>query len=156
MKFNQLQLKKRVGTKRPGRGISAGRGKTAGRGTKGQNSRTGGGTRPGFEGGQNPLYARLPKLPGFRSRRPHVYEVTTGQLEKSFKANDTVDNQSLLKEGLTPDGFESVKIIMGGQMTKSLTVSVQAASQTAKSAIESAGGSFTTVDRPKRPSKKKE
>ena len=69
MKYHELQVNSNRDARRVGRGISAGQGKTAGRGTKGQRSRTGSGRRPGFEGGQNPLMQRLPKLPGFRSIR---------------------------------------------------------------------------------------
>ena len=79
MQYHQLQVTKKQSKKRVGRGISAGQGKTAGRGTKGQNSRTGGKRRPGFEGGQTPLMIRLPKLRGFTSHAPKTESVYTGQ-----------------------------------------------------------------------------
>ena len=82
MKFHQLEISSKKDRKRVGRGISAGGGKTAGRGTKGQNSRSGGRVRPGFEGGQNPIIARLPKLPGFTSHRPVIQVVTPSNLSE--------------------------------------------------------------------------
>ncbi len=90
MKYNELQTSKPKSARRLGRGISAGQGKTAGRGTKGQRSRTGSKRRPGFEGGQNPLMQRLPKLPGFRSIRPKSELVYTGQLNQF--SGQTADN----------------------------------------------------------------
>lgn len=153
VKFNNLTTNKKPAAKRAGRGISAGRGKTAGRGTKGQNSRSGGRVKPGFEGGQNPLYARLPKLPGFKSRKPATLEITTDILEKHFKSNDTVDVNSLAEKNLISNSFRKVKIILGGDITKSFKVSVQAISAQAEKAIVKAGGSVTIVDREKRLSK---
>ena len=82
MKFNELELTSNRSSRRVGRGIAAGQGKTAGRGTKGQKARTGNGRRPGFEGGQNPLVQRLPKLPGFRSNRTKPENINTTQLNK--------------------------------------------------------------------------
>ena len=81
MKYNELQITANKDKKRVGRGIAAGQGKTAGRGTKGQRSRTGSGRKPGFEGGQNPLMQRLPKMRGFRSFRTAASNVYTDQLE---------------------------------------------------------------------------
>ena len=82
MKFNELQVGRNKSGKRVGRGISAGQGKTAGRGTKGQGARTGSSKRPGFEGGQNPLMQRLPKLPGFKSKAVRAEVVYTSQLDQ--------------------------------------------------------------------------
>jgi len=155
MKINQLTFTKRHDKRRSGRGISAGRGKTAGRGTKGQNARSGGGTRPGFEGGQNPLVSRLPKSPGFKSFKAKAQEVTTNQLDKAFDANQNVTNTSLLEKGLISDEFGRVKLIWGGEFSKSLTVNLQSASLRAKTAIEKAGGKFDEADRPKQQSKRK-
>src|SRR6059058_4497877 len=98
MKFNDLQVKKNRAAKRVGRGISAGQGKTAGRGTKGQKARTGYSARPGFEGGQNPLMQRLPKLPGFRSHIAKAENVYTGQLDQF--ADKTVDTSMLAEAKL--------------------------------------------------------
>lgn len=153
MKYNQLEVKSNKSTNRVGRGISAGQGKTAGRGTKGQNARTGGGTRPGFEGGQTPLYMRVPKLPGFRSLKPKSYEVKTGSLNIF---TGTVSNKELYEAGLIGDAYSNVKIISGGDLTKKLNVSLQGATKSSVALIEKAGGKFTVIDRPKRTSSKKE
>src|SRR5947209_1277427 len=107
MKYNELQLKKNKPGKRVGRGIAAGQGKTAGRGTKGQKARTGASARPGFEGGQNPLMQRLPKLPGFRSIHTKAELVYTGQLDRF--ANNTVDTAALAEAGLISSAYVSVK-----------------------------------------------
>lgn len=148
MKYNDLQVQPKVNKIRPGRGIAAGRGKTAGRGTKGQNARSGGSVRPGFEGGQNPLMQRIPKLRGFTSHRPKTYTVYTGQLN-SLGAK--VDNEVFAKSGLIPSAFVKVKIILKGEVTKKVTVSAQAISESAKAAIVAAGGTFTKSELPKRP-----
>src|SRR3569832_1078298 len=97
MKYNELQVTSTRNAKRVGRGISAGQGKTAGRGTKGQGSRTGSHKKPGFEGCQTPLMHRLPKLRGFKSHRPQVEVIYTGQLDKLGTA---VDNHKLAEAGL--------------------------------------------------------
>ena len=98
MKYNELQPVRNKSPKRVGRGIAAGQGKTAGRGTKGQGSRTGSSKRPGFEGGQNPLMQRLPKLHGFTSKRVKAENVFTDQLNN---LGSKVDSQVLADEGLS-------------------------------------------------------
>lgn len=150
MKFNELQLTSQKRANRVGRGNASGSGKTAGRGTKGQNSRSGGGVRPGFEGGQNPLAQRLPKLPGFTSHRPKAENVYTGQLNQ---LGTTVDNHTLFEAGLTSSPYVRVKLVTKGELTKKVNVSLQAASKTSVTAIEKAGGSFKKVERLKRPAK---
>ncbi len=140
MKIHELQTGKKQTSKRVGRGIAAGGGKTAGRGTKGQSSRTGGKVRPGFEGGQNPLYMRLPKLPGFRSNRPKAELVYTGQLDQF--AGKTADNFTVANAGLTSSPYVKVKLISNGEVTKKVTVKLQAASESAVAAVQKAGGSF--------------
>lgn len=152
MKYNELSLRKQSSTTRPGRGIAAGRGKTAGRGTKGQNARTGGGVRLGFEGGQNPLAQRMPKLPGFRSIHPKAENIRTSQLD-SLSA--TITNTSLFEAGLITSPFVRVKLLFDGDVSKKHTVKLQAASKTAIAAVEKAGGSFDVVERLKRPAKEK-
>ena len=147
MKFNELQVTSNKTHKRVGRGISAGQGKTAGRGTKGQKARTGNGRRPGFEGGQNPLMQRMPKLRGFRSIRPKAENVYTGQLAS---VSGTVDNFSVFEAGLVSSPYVRVKLIAKGDVSKKHTVKLQAASVAAVEAIQKAGGSFTAVDRVKR------
>lgn len=149
MKYHDLTVNAHQSRKRVGRGISAGGGKTAGRGTKGQNSRTGGGVRPGFEGGQNPLMQRLPKLRGFTSHRTKPEVVYTGQLQ-AF-ANKTVTNHSLAEAGLVSSPYASVKVVLKGDLSAKVSVSLQKASKQAIDAIKKAGGSFTVVERQARP-----
>lgn len=140
MKYHELKTAPTKSSNRVGRGIAAGKGKTAGRGTKGQSSRTGGKVRPGFEGGQNPLYMRMPKLPGFRSNRPKAELVYTGQLDSV--AGKTVDNNSLSAAGLISSPYTKVKLVVKGEVTKAVTVKLQSASTAALDAVKKAGGSF--------------
>ncbi|HSX18066.1 MAG TPA: 50S ribosomal protein L15 [Candidatus Saccharimonadales bacterium] len=153
MKYNELIISRQRTTKRVGRGISAGRGKTAGRGTKGQGSRKSGGVRPGFEGGQMPLYMRLPHLRGFKSRRASIEVVYTGQLEAIRKS--IIDNQALFEAGLVSSPHESVKLLQKGELKSKKDVKLQAASESAIALLKKTGGSFTKVDRIARPSKEK-
>lgn len=153
MKINDLEISRNKRARRAGRGIAAGRGKTAGRGTKGQSSRSGGRVRPGFEGGQNPLYQRLPKLPGFKSHRPKAENIYTAQLD-SFSGR-TVDNFVLANAGLVSSPYTKVKLLVKGDVTKKVTVKLQAASAEAIAAVQKAGGSFTKADRLKRLPKEK-
>jgi large subunit ribosomal protein L15 len=153
MKFNDLKTTKNKTGNRVGRGISAGQGKTAGRGTKGQGARTGSTKKPGFAGGSNPLMQKLPKLPGFKSHRPKVETVYTGQLNQF--ANKTVDAEILAAAHLIPNAYVSVKVIVAGDLTKKVTVKLPRASQSAIAAIESAGGSFVATGRLSRPKTKK-
>ena len=145
MKFNELNVKRTKKTTRVGRGISAGQGKTAGRGTKGQNSRTGGGVRPGFEGGQMPLAMRIPKLRGFNSKRPIVEEVYTSKLA-SLKTK-TVDNTTLAEAKLVSNHKALVKLIFDEAPKQAYKVSLQGASKNAIAAVHKAGGTFTKVSR---------
>ena len=140
MKYNELNMHKQKQPNRIGRGISAGQGKTAGRGTKGQNSRAGGRRRPGFEGGQTPLMQRLPKLRGFKSHRTQADVIYIGQLN-AFNGKK-VDNFALVKAGLLSNPYTNVKLIVKGVLTAKVDVSLQAASKSAKAAIQKAGGSF--------------
>ncbi len=153
MKYNQLQTSAQKTPKRVGRGIAAGRGKTAGRGTKGQNARKSGGVRPGFEGGQNPLVQRLPKLRGFKSHRPRTENVYTGQLEQ---LGGVIDNFKLAEAGLVTSPFTRVKLIKKGDLTKKVSVRLQAASASSVKGIERAGGSFVITGRIGRPAAKKQ
>lgn len=143
MKYHELSVSKRKSPKRVGRGIAAGQGKTAGRGTKGQNSRTGSSRRPGFEGGQNPLMQRLPKLHGFRSFKSKAEVVYTGQLEQ-LKAKN-VTTETLAEAGLISNAYVVVKVLVKGELTKAVTVKLQAASESAIAAIQKAGGSFEAI-----------
>lgn len=153
MKYNELSLSAHKKATRVGRGIAAGKGKTAGRGTKGQGARKSGGVRPGFEGGQNPLYMRLPKLPGFRSIRPKAELVYTGQLDQF--AGKTADNASLAAAGITSSPHVKVKLIVQGEVTKKVTVKVQGASAKAIEMVQKAGGTFTQTDQVARQVKEK-
>lgn len=153
MKFNELSVSKNRKTTRVGRGISAGKGKTAGRGTKGQGSRKSGGVRPGFEGGQMPLYMRIPKLRGFTSKRAPILNVYTGQLDAIGKT--TVDTQVLAEAGLIENPYAKVKLVHKGDVTKKVTVKLQGASKTAVEALAAAGGSFEKVEQVKRPASTK-
>lgn len=152
MKYHELTARPKKSPKRVGRGIAAGQGKTAGRGTKGQGARTGFSKRPGFEGGQNPLMQRLPKLRGFRSLRAKAENIYTEQLNG---LGAKVDNKVLAEAGFTSGEYVRVKLLFRGDVQKKVDVSLQAASVNAVEAIQKAGGSFTAVPRVMRPAKKK-
>lgn len=152
MKSHELNTAPKKSLRRVGRGIAAGQGKTAGRGTKGQKARTGYSRRPGFEGGQNPLMQRFPKLRGFTSHRTPAEVVYTGQLAS---IGTTVTTTNLAEAGLISSPYVVVKLVVKGDITKKHTVSLQSASAGAVKAVEKAGGSFKAVERLKRPSKTK-
>lgn len=155
MKYHELQTVTPKSAKRVGRGIAAGQGKTAGRGTKGQMSRTGAKKRPGFEGGQNPLMQRLPKLPGFRSLRAKIEVVYTGQLDAVTAK--TIDTAALAKVGLISNPYVRVKLVVKGDVAKKHEVKLQGASAAAIAAVQKAGGSFEKVAQSARPvTRKKE
>lgn len=154
MKYNELSADKYKTSSRKGRGIAAGRGKTAGRGTKGQGSRKSGGVRPGFEGGQMPLYMRLPKLRGFKSHSDKVTTVYTGDIQTIGKS--VVTPVELAEAGYIENPFVRVKIIDKGKISKKITVKAQYCSEGAKKAIQSAGGKFEPVERLKRSKKDKQ
>ena len=153
MKYNELTLSRQRKPTRGGRGISAGRGKTVGRGTKGQGSRKSS-IRAGFEGGQNPLYARLPKLRGFKSHRSGIENVYTGQLEQIKKAK--IDNQAIFEAGFISSPHSEVKVVVKGKLESKKDVHLQSASKQAVKTIEKAGGSFNQTAQVKRPVKKTE
>lgn len=153
MKYHELSTSKKKSGRRVGRGIAAGQGKTAGRGTKGQGSRTGSSKKPGFEGGQNPLMQRLPKLRGFKSKRVPAKNIYTDQLDG---LGAKVTNQVLSDKGVIETPFVKVKLLARGEVTKAVTVELQAASLNAMEAIQKAGGSFTAVAKPARQPKKKD
>lgn len=151
--IHELSTRTQPNRIRRGRGISAGRGKTAGRGTKGQNSRSGGGVRPGFEGGQNPLTSRIPKLPGFTSRRPVSQTVTTTQINQL--KNKTVDYSALAEAKIIDSAYRPVRLVAADKPTKALIVKLTGASTGAVKLIEAAGGTFTATPIPKKPAKPK-
>lgn len=127
--------------KRVGRGVGSGKGKTAGRGMNGQLSRSGGGKKAGFEGGQTPLARRLPKLPGFTNiNRVEYLPVNVSRLEEKFEAGDVVDGKSLVEKGIIKHEDALVKVLGDGELTKALTVKVDKVSASAQQKIEAAGG----------------
>lgn len=152
MKFHELNVVKTPSKRRDGRGISAGRGKTAGRGTKGQKSRAGSSRRPGFEGGQNPLMQRLPKLRGFTSHRVKTQNVKTGDLQQ-FSGN--VDAFTVFNAGLVGSPYDPIKVILKGDVTKKLNIKLQGISASALAMVQKAGGTFAETPRVKRTAKEK-
>lgn len=149
MKINELIASPgdRQSAYRKGRGVGSGNGKTAGRGHKGQNSRSGGGTRPGFEGGQMPLYRRLPKR-GFNNKRfaDHFVEINIGDLER-FEDGTVVDAALLKESGVItlPKVNDGIKLLGNGELTKKLTVKANAFTATAREKITKAGGTAEEV-----------
>ena len=127
--------------KRIGRGNSSGFGTTAGRGTKGQLSRAGGGKGSGFEGGQQPLAMRLPKLPGFTNHsRTEYTAVNVSRLDGLFNDGDVVNGDTLVEKGVIKHNYIPVKVLGDGELSKKLTVNVDKVSATAKAKVEAAGG----------------
>ena len=130
--------------KRLGRGIGSGIGHTSGKGTKGQNSRSGGGVRPGFEGGQLPLFQRLPKR-GFHNISRKEYAVVNVEQLNVFEDGAVVDVEALINAGLVKNVLNGVKILGQGELTKKLTVKANKFSESAKKAIEALGGSVEVI-----------
>lgn len=140
MKLHEMKsMAPRTARKRVGRGPGSGLGKTSGRGQKGQNARSGGGVRPGFEGGQTPLARRLPKR-GFTNINRKEYAVVNVEDLNRFE-DGTVVTPALLKEvGLVSKELNGVKILGNGELTKKLNVTAAKFSKSAVEAIEKAGG----------------
>lgn len=124
---------------RRGRGPGSGNGKTAGKGHKGQKARSGGGVRPGFEGGQMPLQRRIPKR-GFVNIFATKYATINLSDLNCFEDGAVVDTQAIVEAGLLKKTLDGVKVLGGGELTKKLTVNVAAFSASAKQKIEEAGG----------------
>ncbi|MDI3508209.1 MAG: large subunit ribosomal protein [Clostridiales bacterium] len=146
MKLHELKAVEgaRKSPKRVGRGTGSGLGTTSGRGNKGQNARSGGGVRPGFEGGQMPLTRRLPKV-GFTNIFAKEYaEVNVDALER-FDNGAEITPEVLKQEGVIKNIKDGVKILGDGQLTKSLTVKAHKFSKTAQQKIESAGGKAEVI-----------
>ncbi|MDD3153315.1 MAG: 50S ribosomal protein L15 [Victivallaceae bacterium] len=132
--------------KRVGRGDSSGWGKTAGRGEKGQKSRTGSTIRPFFEGGQIPLFRRLPKR-GFKSLAPVNYQlINLNLIEEHFNAGDVVDLESLRAKKLLNKSNLLLKVLANGELTKAVTVKADKFSAAAAAKIEQAGGKAVVVE----------
>lgn len=124
---------------RKGRGVGSGNGKTAGKGHKGQNARSGGGVRPGFEGGQLPLYRKLPKR-GFNNKFAKVYAIVNVEALNAFEDGAVVDMAALVEKKIVRKENDGLKILGNGELTKKLTVKATVFSATAKEKIEAAGG----------------
>jgi len=129
---------------RKGRGAGSGNGKTAGKGHKGQNARSGGGVRVGFEGGQLPLYRKLPKR-GFKNRFAVNYSIVNVEALNRFENGAIVDIEALKAAKLVRKELDGVKILGNGELTKKLTVKATVFSATAKEKIEAAGGKIEEV-----------
>ena len=130
--------------KRVGRGTSSGTGKTSGRGHKGQNSRSGGGVRPGFEGGQNPLYRRLPKR-GFVNPTRKEYAIVNIEELNNFAAGTEVTPELLFEQGIVKNALSGIKILGNGEVTVKLTVKANKFSQSAVEKIQAAGGKTEVI-----------
>ena len=146
MKLNELKPVEgaRHYKKRVGRGTGSGLGKTSTRGHKGQNARSGGGVRPGFEGGQTPLFKRLPKR-GFTNINRLEFAVVNVSDLNTFEAGSVVDLQALKQKGLVKKEYEGVKVLGHGELKVALTVKAKKFSETAKEKISAAGGSIEVL-----------
>ena len=142
------ELKPAVGSTesawRKGRGPGSGNGKTAGKGHKGQNARSGGGVRPGFEGGQIPLYRKLPKR-GFYNQFGKCYAIVNVDVLNGFEDGAVVDAEALLNAGILKDVCDGIKVLGRGEVSKKLTVKANIFSETAKGKIEAAGGKIEVI-----------
>ena len=130
---------------RKGRGAGSGNGKTAGKGHKGQNARSGGGVRPGFEGGQLPLYRQLPKRGFNNSKFATVYAIANVEALNAFDNGAVVDLEALLAKKIIRKANDGLKILGNGELTKKLTVKATVFSASAKEKIEAAGGKIEVV-----------
>ena len=129
---------------RKGRGAGSGNGKTAGQGHKGQNARSGGGVRPGFEGGQLPLYRKLPKR-GFTNHFAKQYAIVNVEVLDRYEAGAVIDIDTLINDKVIKNRFDGLKVLANGEITKALTVKAAIFSAQAKEKIEAAGGKAEVV-----------
>ena len=146
MKLNELVAApgSRQSGRRIGRGIGSGLGKTSGKGHKGQNARSGGGVRPGFEGGQMPLFRRIPKR-GFKNRNSKVYtEVTLSMLDKLENGTE-VTAESLLESGIIKKVNSGIVVLGNGELSKKLTVKANRVTKNAQAKIEAVGGKVEVI-----------
>lgn len=146
MKLHELKSNEgsRKTRKRVGRGMASGHGKTSGRGHKGQNARTGGGVRLGFEGGQTPLFQRLPKR-GFTNVGRKEYAIINLDALNRFDENTDVTPELLIEEGVVSKLKSGVKVLANGKLEKKLNVKAHKFSNAAKEAIEAAGGKTEVI-----------
>jgi large subunit ribosomal protein L15 len=147
MKLHELQPSEgsKFSRKRVGRGTGSGLGKTSGRGHKGQNARSGGGVRPGFEGGQNPLYRRVPKRGFNNDRFATIYAIVNLDQLNRFAAGTEVTPELLLSEGILKNPKDGIKILGNGDLTVQLTVKAHKFSQSAADKIQAAGGKTEVI-----------
>ncbi|SDZ62698.1 large subunit ribosomal protein L15 [Evansella caseinilytica] len=146
MKLHELKPAEgsRKERKRVGRGIASGNGKTAGKGHKGQNARSGGGVRPGFEGGQLPIFRRLPKR-GFTNPTRKEYAIVNIETLNRFEDGAEVTPELLLETGVVSNEKDGIKILGNGSLERKLSVKAHKFSSSAKEAIEAAGGTTEVV-----------
>ncbi|ADK86272.1 ribosomal protein L15 [Desulfarculus baarsii DSM 2075] len=146
MKLNELKpaAGSKKDRKRVGRGKGSGQGHTAGKGHKGQNARSGGGVRPGFEGGQMPLQRRLPKR-GFKN----IFKTVTAEINvrdlNRFEAGSVIDALALAEAGLIKGAFDVIKLLGSGELDRAVTVQVDRASASAMAKVEAAGGKVELI-----------
>jgi len=129
----------RKNKKRVGRGVASGSGKTSGRGSKGQNARSGGGVRPGYEGGQMPIHRRLPKR-GFKNPFKKVFATINVKDLNRFESAMIIDEAALVKSGLVKGDRDGIKLLGNGEISIPLTIKVDKVSESARQKIEAAGG----------------
>ena len=146
MRLNDLAPEKgqRKKRKRVGRGVASGTGKTAGRGSKGQNARSGGGVRPGYEGGQMPIHRRLPKR-GFKNPFKKIFAIVNVQDLNRFEADSVVDEVAFIKSGLVKGDRDGIKILGNGDVKVPVTVRINKISASARQKIEAAGGKIEVI-----------
>ncbi len=146
MKLHELSppVGSRKARKRLGRGVASGSGKTAGRGSKGHNSRSGGGVRPGFEGGQMPIHRRLPKR-GFTNIFKKKYALINIRDLSIFDSGSTVDETVLIQKGLVKGKYFGIKLLGDGEIKYPLNIKIHKASKKAREQVEAVGGTIETA-----------
>ncbi len=146
MKLHELSPAKgsKRARKRLGRGVATGQGKTAGRGTKGQGSRSGGGVRPGYEGGQMPIHRRLPKRGFTNIFKKQIAIVNVKDLNR-FESGSQIDDVALVKEGLVKGRYDAIKLLGNGEIDHPVQIKVNAASKSAQEKVTAAGGTVEVI-----------
>ncbi len=146
MKLHELSPAKgsQRARKRLGRGVASGQGKTAGRGTKGQGSRSGGGVRPGYEGGQMPIHRRLPKRGFTNIFKKQIAIVNVKDLNR-FESGSRIDDVALVKQGLVKGRYDAIKLLGNGEIDHPVQIKVNAASKSAQEKVTAAGGTVEVI-----------
>ncbi|MDJ0722563.1 MAG: 50S ribosomal protein L15 [Desulfobacterales bacterium] len=146
MKLHELSPARgsRQARKRLGRGVASGQGKTAGRGTKGQGSRSGGGVRPGYEGGQMPIHRRLPKR-GFTNIFKKQIAIINVQDLNRFESGSQIDDVALVQQGLVKGRYDAIKLLGKGEIEHPVQIKVNAVSKSAQAKITAAGGTVEVI-----------